>query len=203
MQCQTSVDSMRKRSFAILTGVVLGTSWLLTGGCVGFESTYRFVEPYNHNHRPFIGVTIDSNFRTSGVPFLFTYSDDVPPYDAAFSYHTEDIVEGAELKIDKIAIRFGDGTAIDLTDHVERLIVPKLDHARYVDNHVLVKRPALPAKWTIHNCIAQRGRFTLLISGSLRKSGRVLEPFQTSLSCNPFSETHFYSTWYWWLVSQA
>src|SRR5262245_53087976 len=94
--------SMRKKTVAILAGAVLAISWLLTGGCVGFELKYRFVESYNENYRPWIRVEIASNYRTSGIPFLFTYTEDVPPYDAKFIYYTQDVVEGAELGIDRI-----------------------------------------------------------------------------------------------------
>jgi hypothetical protein len=194
---------MTKWKYKVLAGVILLGPWLLTGGCVGFEATYRFVESYNHNHRPFIGVNVASNYRTSGIPFLFTYTDDVPPYDAIFTYYTEDIVEGAELRIDRIVIQNADGKAFDLTDKVERLIVPKLGEAVYLDNHVMVKKPALKAKWTIYNCIEQKGSFTFQITGNLRKGQHVLEQFDISLHCVPFSKTHCYPTWYWWLLSQA
>jgi hypothetical protein len=73
----------------------------------------------------------------------------------------------------------------------------------YVEHHVQVKKPCLRAKWTVRNCIAQKGSFTLMMSGKLRKGDRVLEPFNTSLRCDPFGETHYYSRWYWWLLSNA
>src|SRR5262249_53125732 len=137
---------MTKTKRRVLVGALLFLPWLLTGGCVVIDSEYRFVDSYNNNYRPWIRVATGWNHRTSGIPLLFTYTDNVPPYDATFFYYTQDVVEGAVLVIDKIAIRYSDGTEADLTAQVEKTMIPKPDEMWYIEDHVEVRRPCLRAK---------------------------------------------------------
>jgi Fe-S cluster assembly iron-binding protein IscA len=194
---------MTKRKRVALIGTALFIPWLLTGGCVGFESRYRYVDSYNRNYRPLLRVEVASNYRTRGIPYLFTFTKDEPPFDADFIYYTQDIVEGAKLAIDRIVVGYADGSEIDLTQEVCSPIAAVPFEMWYIENHVLEKKQCLRAKWTLRNCITRDQPFDLLISGSLRKGNRVLEAFNMSLSCAPFGETHFFSAWQWWVVSNA
>ena len=194
---------MKMRKYATVAVVLLGVPWLLTGGCVGFECKYRIVEPYDKQNRPLILVNVANKYRTIGVPFLFTYTDSPPPYDAEFTYMTQNVVEGATLTIRKLLIRYGDGKEVDLTDQVEKSIAAEPYEMWYVEDHVQMRKPSLQAKFTIRNCVEQEGKFALLLAGELRQGRRVLESFDTSLRCEPFGQTDFYPTWYWWLISQA
>ena len=134
---------MKMRKYATVAVVLLGVPWLLTGGCVGFECKYRIVEPYDNQNRPLILVNVANKYRTTGVPFLFTYTDSPPPYDAEFTYMTQNVVEGATLTIRKLLIRYGDGKEVDLTDQVEKSIAAEPYEMWYVEDHVQMRKPSL------------------------------------------------------------
>jgi hypothetical protein len=131
------------------------------------------------------------------------YADTPPPYDAKFLYYTQSIVHGASLHIDKILIEYPDGSQVDLTDQVDQVITPHVDEMWYIEDHVEQRKACLKASWTIRQCITQRGSFVFVISGTLRRGNKVLEQVDTRLRCDPFGETQVFSTWYWWIVSQA
>lgn len=194
---------MTRRKCILLFCVGLGISWLVTGGCVGFESGYRVVDSYNKNYRPLIMVKVSSNHHTHGIRFLLEYIDNTPPYDAHFSYDTQDIVKGADLRIARLAIQYSDGTQTDLTAQVPAILATEPDEMWYIEDHVQVKKPCLRVQWTIPGCVSQKGRFTMIFSGTLRKGDRVLESFDTSLRCDPSGGWHYFTRWYWWVVSQA
>jgi hypothetical protein len=194
---------MTRKRRAIVIGIALGIPWLVTGGCVGIESQYRYVDDYNKNYRPWISVEIAGNFRTRGIPFLFTYTDQIPPFDANFIYYTQDIVDGAELVIDRLAVRYDDGKEIDLTDQAPKVLAAEPFEMWYVDDHRQHKEPCLRVTWTIQRCIIRAGSFTVLLSGKLRKGDRILEPFDLSLNCKQFTETRFLRRWAYWALQSV
>jgi hypothetical protein len=135
---------------------------------------------------------------------LFTYSTDLPPYDVTFHYYTQNIVEGATLRIDRVTIRSSDGAEIDLTVQMNnRVMIPERDEMWYLQDHALVKKPCLHARWKAQNCITWQGNFTLMVTGELRQGHRVLEPFDISLNCSTYHEKHYFARWWWWIVSNA
>jgi hypothetical protein len=194
---------MSRKRRAVLVGVCLFIPWLLTGGCVAVRSTYRFVDDFNQDYRPWLRVEVASNYRTYGVPFLWTFTDDVPPYHATFIYYTQSIVEGAVIEVEKITIRYGDGSEVDLAGQFRKEVIPVSAEMSYIEDHVRQEKKCLRASWTIRDCITQRGPFAFIVVVWLRRGTQVLERVEATLKCEPFGETHTFATWYWWIVSQA
>ena len=126
-----------------------------------------------------------------------------PPHDLEFYYATKDIAEGAELVIDRIAVRYADGTEVDLTDRVDTRLPLRRDEMWYIEDHELVKTPSSQERWVIRDGITREGGFRVLVSCGLRRGGRELERIDASLGCSPKGRTECFTTWWWWIVSQA
>lgn len=191
---------MKSRRRLILAGILLLTAWGLTGGCVSVESTYRYVDDYDRDKRPWLLVHIDAPYRVHGIPFVFERHGYDTPFDAQFTYYTQDVVEGAELVVERLAVSYPDGTKSDWTHQLPGPLPAEPTEMMYVEDHQQVRKPGLRATWSVPGCVTQQGAFTILIAGRLRQGGQTREQFDVSLSCRPFSENRLFTKWCWWFT---
>src|SRR5262249_26022872 len=138
-------------------------------------------EPAPSNHRPSIHLSFPGDFRTSGVPFVCTYATQTAPFDLTVTHVTLDTVPDPELHLDKLAVEYEDGTAVDLTARFAGRLKPApVEHWYIDDDHVFQKKPALRASHTLPRCMPKRAAFVLRASTRLLSRGRVVETFDTA-----------------------
>jgi hypothetical protein len=193
---------MKKGKLALKAFGALLLLWLLTGGLVIARYDWILPEPSPTDTRPLILLDFPDNFHTYGIPLICTYTTETAPFSLTVSYITHNTVPDPELHVDKLVVKYADGTFVDLTGRIAGELKPVADEHWYIDdNHVNQKKPCLRATCTIPSCMPKRGAFVLWVSTRLISQGHVVERYESATQYKYYSESSVMTTWWHLLVS--
>jgi hypothetical protein len=188
----------------LIAALLIAAGWLCTGGLITHSYWFLPSKSFDKEFKPYVRAEVKCPEATYGIPFVYQYHGDRPPFGIALTYITHNVVEEPNIKLDRLTIILPDGTETDLADRFRLGIVPRPEEHWYIDdNHVMQKQPSLRSEVIVEDCVPYRTAFILRIKGQLFSHGAIVETFQADWSFTPSYETNTYTTWYWLLLSGA
>lgn len=106
----------RWKRVAALTALPLGLIWLCTGGCVVHRYWLLPSDINDKEFRPYVKGEVTSRAASYGVPLIFQYHTDQPPFGIRVTYITHTVLGHPTITFDSVTIKFPDGAVLDLTD---------------------------------------------------------------------------------------
>jgi hypothetical protein len=183
---------------ALLIGIPFGLIWLCTGGCVVHSYWLLPSDVHDSAFRPYVQAEVTSQDASYGIPFVFQYHTDQPPYRIRVTYITHSVVADPVLKLESLTVKFPDGSVMDLTDRFREGVVPAPDEHWYVDDdHLMQKRPSLRWETVIEDVLPRATAFELRMRGHLYSHGRPVEALDAVLHIRLRYETTTQTGWMW------
>jgi len=191
---------MKKRKKLFLTiGITFLIVWLLTGGIVVSSYSTYYADSYNDNHKPDILLEIDVNDDLKGIPYLFQYVTDSIPYSLKMRVIHHDFDKYKYFVIEKINVKYGDGTLDDLMLKVKdpkiELLIDE-DWYSEDDKVGILKVKCRMATVSFPACITKKGDLQFNISGHFLGDHTGKQNVSFALDFKVEHESGIYPMWY-------